>query len=128
MAKSWSEAMSLLSRLGEFRIIDVRFNMERNETSYHKIRHKFREEMIVPYIAVQNNIDFMLNKGERYLLTADGIKSKVTECNEVHVCELKDDIKRLYDMNAWDYICRWYNAEKCMNSLYFLHIKLRKEA
>lgn len=128
MAKSWSEAMSLLSRLGEFRIIDVRFNMERNETSYHKIRHKFREEMIVPYIAVQNNIDFMLNKGERYLLTADGIKAKVTECKEVHVCELKDDIKRLYDMDAWDYICRWYNAEKCINSLYFLHIKLRKEA
>lgn len=127
MAKSWSEAMSLLSRLGEFRIIDVRFNMERNETSYHKIRHKFREEMIVPYIAVQNNIDFILNKGERYLLTADGIKAKVIECTEVHVCELKDDIKRLYDMDAWDYICRWYNAEKCMNSLYFLHIKLRKE-
>lgn len=27
--------------------------MERNETSYHKVRHKYRDEIIVPYIAVQ---------------------------------------------------------------------------
>lgn len=119
--------MSLLSRLGEFKIIDLSFNMERNETSYHKVRHKYRDEIIVPYIAVQNNIDFMLNKGDRYLLTADGAKAKVVECKEVHVCDLKDDITRLYGMSAWDYICRWHTTEKNMDSLHLLHIKLRKE-
>lgn len=127
MAKSWSEAMSLLTRLGEFKIIDLSFNMERNETSYHKVRHKYRDEIIVPYIAVQNNIDFMLNKGERYLLTADGIKAKVMGSKEVHVCELEADIKRLYNLSAWDYLCKWYNSEKSMDSMHLLHIKLRKE-
>lgn len=127
MAKSWSEAMSLLSRLGEFKITDTKFFMERNETTYHKVRHKYREEIIVPYIAVQNNIDFILNKGERYLLTADSIKAKVLGCKEVHICELKDEINRLYGMSAWDYICKWHDAEKNMDSLHFLHIKLRKE-
>lgn len=73
MAKSLIEAMSLLLRLGEFKIIDVSFNMERNETSYHKVQHRYREELIIPYIALRNNIDFMLNKGERYLITADNI-------------------------------------------------------
>lgn len=101
--------------------------MERNETSYHKVKHRYKEEIIVPYIAVQNNIDFMLNKGERYLITADNVKAKVLEAKEVHMCELWEDIDRLYKLSVWDFIVRWYNSEKNMDSMHLLHIKLRKE-
>lgn len=101
--------------------------MERNETSYHKVRHKYRDEIIVPYIAVQNNIDFMLNRGDRYLITADNVKAKVLESKELHLLELKDDIKRLYGISAWDYICKWHSVDEHMDSLHLLHIKLRKE-
>lgn len=101
--------------------------MERNETSYHKVRHKYRDEIIVPYIAVQKNIDFMLNRGDKYLITADDVRAKVLESKEIHVCELEADINRLYNLSAWDYLCRWYKSEKSMDSMHLLHIKLRKE-
>lgn len=126
MAKNWSEAMSLLSRLGEFKMVDVSFNMERNETSYHKVQHRYRDEIIIPYIALQNNIDFMLNKGERYLITADNIKAKVIECKDVHICELENDVMLLYNMSAWDFIKRWHGADNRMDSMHFLKIKLKK--
>lgn len=101
--------------------------MERNETSYHKVLHRYRDEIVVPYIALRNNIDFMLNKGERYLITSDNIKAKVVECKEVHICDLEDDIKRLYNILAWDFIKRWHGSDNRMDSMHFLKIKLKKE-
>lgn len=69
----------------------------------------------------------MLNRGDRYLITADDIKAKVLESKEIHVCELEADIKRLYNLSAWDYICKWHFVDKHMDSMHLLHIKLRKE-
>lgn len=126
MAKNWKEATSLLSRLGKFEILDIKFKMDRNETTYHQAKHKYRELMIMPFIALSNNCDFVLNKGEKIILTSDGVKCKVLNWKEMHVCQLEDKVKELYGVDIWSFIKKWYNSDCAMDSMYFFVIKVEK--
>lgn len=101
--------------------------MESNETSYHHINHKFRETIVVPYVAIENNISYLTNKGDKYIIFADGIKAKVVESYEKHICDLEEDIQKLYGIDTWSFIKRWYKTYKQMDSMHFLILKLGKD-
>ena len=96
------------------------------EITYHRINHSFKNEIIVPIVAISNNIDFLLCKCEKRVLTSDNVECTVESHEEVHMCKLGDDVKRLYDMEMWPYIMRWYNVDPNMSSMEFVKIKLKK--
>lgn len=125
MAQTIGEAISLIQKLGQFDIGDIR--MESNEKSYHHVNHKYRETIIVPYIAIEGNISFSTNKGDKYIRFADGITAKVIESYEKHICDLEEEVRSLYNIDCWSFIKRWYNANKSMSSMEFVVIKVKKE-
>lgn len=94
---------------------------------YH-IAHRFKEEVIIPFVALTNNIDFCTTKNEeKTCLMADNVMCKVVSWEEKHICKLVGDVKRIYGIqNMWDFIVRWYGLDNHMDSMYFLHIKLKK--
>lgn len=125
MARSLAEAIQLLSKTFDTEIVD--FRMDNNEPTYHRINHKFRETIIVPYIAIEHNLSFLTNKADRYVIYADGITAKVVETKEAHICELEDEIQKLYGISSWQFMTRWYQTYKGMSSMEFVVIKVRKE-
>ena len=125
MAKTIGEALVLLQRLGGD---VVGMSLDNNNPTEHHVLHKFKETMVVPYYAVTNNCSLIMSKGEHYVTTADGIHCKVVSWEEKHICELEDEIQRLYNMDCWSYIKRWHKATKgCMDSMHFLILKLKKD-
>lgn len=125
MATSLAKAIQLLSKTFDTEIVD--FRMDNNEPTYHRINHKFRETIVVPYIAIEHNLSFLTNKSDRYVIYADGITAKVVEAKEVHICELEDEIQKLYGISAWQFMTRWYQTYKGMSSMEFVVIKVKKE-
>lgn len=125
MARTIGEAIAMLQKIGNLEIAD--FRMDNNESTYHRINHKFRETVIVPYIAIEKNISFLTNKADRYVVYADGITAKVVEAKEIHICELEELIQRLYGISAWQFMQRWYKSYKSMSSMEFVVIKVKKE-
>lgn len=125
MAETIGEALVLLQRLGG----DITgMSLDNNNPTEHNVLHKFKETMIVPYYAVSNNVSLVMSKGDHYVTTADGIHCKVMSWEEKHICELEEEIQRLYNMDCWSYIKRWFKATKgCMDSMHFLILKLKKE-
>ena len=125
MAETIGEALVLMQRLGGD-IISM--SLDNNNPTEHNVLHKFKETMILPYYAVTNNCSLIMSKGEHYVTTADGIHCKIVSWEEKHICELEDEIQRLYNMDCWSYIKRWHKATKgCMDSMHFLILKLKKD-
>ena len=125
MAETIGEALVLLQRLGGD---IVGMSLDNNNPTEHNVLHKFKETMILPYYAVSNNCSLIMSKGEHYVTTADGIHCKIVPWEEKHICELEDEIQRLYNMDCWSYIKRWHKATKgCMDSMHFLILKLKKD-
>lgn len=91
------------------------------------VKHKYKETFIIPYSAMANNFDFTTTKEDKFIIFADGIRCKVLDWHEKHICELSDDIKQLYGKDAWSFICAWHNALHEMFSMYFLVIKVEKK-
>lgn len=125
MAETIGKALVLLQRLGGD---VVGMSLDNNNPTEHHVLHKFKETMILPYYAVTNNVSLVMNKGDHYVTTADGIHCKVVSWEEKNICELEDEIQRLYNMDCWSYIKRWHKATKgCMDSMHFLILKLKKD-
>ena len=125
MAETIGEALVLLQRLGGD---VVGMSLDNNNPTEHNVLHKFKETMILPYYAVTNNCSLIMSKGKHYVTTADGIHCKIVSWEEKHICELEDEIQRLYNMDCWSYIKRWHKATKgCMDSMHFLILKLKKD-
>lgn len=120
--ESLGRALSLLLKYDDWEISDM--IIQGKEIYY--LNHRYKDEVIVPLVAVSPNVYFLLDKGVRYVLCTDEIKCRVVDCKEMHICELVDDIKRLYNMDAWSFINRWYQYEKAMDSMEFLKLKLVK--
>ena len=91
------------------------------------IAHRFKDEIVIPFVALTNNIDFCLAKDEEKICcTADNVMCEAVYWEERHMCELEQKVKDLYDMNCWDFLKRWYLMDKHMDSLYFLYLKLKR--
>lgn len=106
-----------------------RFNMEKRVTqTYHEISHSFKDEIIVPTIAITNTMDFFLyGSAKKTVKTADGTTCVVQGYEEKHICELEEDIKRLYNVDAWSFINKWYKYDSMMTSMVFIRIWLSKD-
>lgn len=94
----------------------------------YAIQHSFKKEVIIPIAALYNNFDFFYNNKEEFKLvkTSDGYTCVVKKHDLVHICNLEDKIKQLYNLNIWDYIKKWHNACPQMDSMYFLVMRLEK--
>lgn len=125
MAETIGKALEMLSRIGKFELTGI--FMESNETVESMVNHKFKEEMIVPYVGITDNIRFMMTKGDRYVTTSDGARCRVIAMKEVHICVVENMVMKLYGIDAWTFIKRWYSTQKSMDSLHFLYLKLQKE-
>lgn len=125
MAETIGEALRLIQRLGG----DITgMSLDNNNPTEHYVNHKFRDTIVIPFAALHRNIDFVMNKGEKYILTADGIRAKVMSWEEKHICELEDKIRELYGIDILTYLKRWHKATNGnMDSMHFLILKLKKE-
>jgi hypothetical protein len=94
--------------------------------STHHVKHRWKNEIIVPLIALSDNIDFLTLKEDKTIITADGVQAKVNKWEEIHICALDDLTKRLYGMSAWDFMLRWYNNGDVFYTAYFVYIKSEK--
>ena len=116
----------LIELYRDFQTTIIDMNMNNTNPIELRIDHKFKEEMIVPYCAIDNNIAFLLCKGERFLDTSDGVRAKVISADEKHICDLEQDVFRLYGKDAWSFIKIWHKYNKNSSSLLFLHLKLQR--
>lgn len=123
MAKTVGEAIKLISKVAD--VVDIEAHSTDPVEAY--VNHRFREEMILPYVGISPNIAFLMACGERYVTTSDGIHCKVVECVEKHICELEDKIRSIYGIEPYDFIKRWYTTCKAMDSMTFVHVKLKKD-
>lgn len=89
------------------------------------IRHKFKEDIIIPYVGLYPNIDF-LNDNDAYAYYKDGVRAKIISAKEIHICLLESEIKAIYGLDVWSYIKKWYAFDKSMQTMYFLKIKAKK--
>ena len=116
--------LASLSDNFKLQIIDMDMN---NATPIEvRVDHKYKDEMIVPYCAIDNNIAFLLCKGARYLDTKDGVKAKVLSAEERNICDIEADVQRLYGKDAWSFIKIWHKYNPNTSSLFFVHLKLQK--
>lgn len=97
-----------------------------NEKTEHKIYCTFKRKVIVPLVGITKNIDFFLNKGDRFVIFADGTRAKVTNAYEKHICELEKEIGEIYNVTPWVFLQRWYKGHKNLDSCHFVIITLEE--
>lgn len=98
----------------------------RNEIKY-AIQHTYKREVIIPVAALYHNLEFLTSKeDEKLIKTSDGFICKVKRYDQIHICQLEQDIQRLYNMDTWSYIKKWYSAMPYIDSMYFLKMDLEK--
>lgn len=100
--------------------------MSRKLDTKHYVNHNFRNEIIVPLVAISNNIDFLTCIGEKTVTTKDDVVCKVVEFEEKQLPFYENDIKRLYNMDGWSFLKIWCNANKSLDSVFFIKMKLEK--
>jgi hypothetical protein len=93
----------------------------------YPVRHSYKDEIIVPYAAITNNVSFLFAKDEKLILTSDNQLCDIVDWYDKHICELSFDINRIYGITAWDFILRWHRAIPSMDSMSFVVIKLKKK-
>lgn len=104
----------------------TQMNMDSNMPTLHAITHSFKEELIIPYIGIEKNVLFFLGTGQKQVVTADGILANVVSIEEKHICDLEDDITRIYGISPWEFIKRWHGANIGADSMIFAKLKLKK--
>lgn len=125
MAKTLGEALRLLNKLGGFDIMSI--SMDNNSTTEHNIKHNFRAVMYCPIAAISNNCAFIMSNGDKYLTTADGIRCKVVDWKQKHICDLEEEIQKAYGVDAWTFCKKWHKSIPYFDSMHFLIINVVKE-
>lgn len=96
----------------------------------YRIRHTYKPKIVIPYLGIGDsaitNIDFILDKGERIVVTSDNIKCKVLNVDEKHLCNLESEIQSIYNCDAWSWIKRWYKIDNRVSDLRVLVLELKK--
>lgn len=90
------------------------------------ISHSFKEEILVPYAAIRNNIQFFEARTGQRVITADGVRCKVVWLEVMNICECEGLIKTLYATEPWDFLCAWHKSKPDMVSLDFVNIRLKR--
>ena len=99
-----------------------------SEEIKYAIQHTYKSEVIIPVAELYHNLEFLTTKEDVKLVrTSDGFTCKVKRYEHIHICKLEDDIKRLYNMDTWSYIKKWYSVMPYIDSMYFLRMDLEKD-
>lgn len=91
-----------------------------------QVAHRYKEYMILPLVAISDNFNFVMTCGKRFVITQDRVQCEVIEYEEKHICQLEDDIRALYGVDAWTFTQKWYNFNNTMDSMTFIKLKLKK--
>ena len=96
----------------------------------YRIRHTYKPKIVIPYLGIGDsdftNLDFILDKGERIVVTSDNIKCKVLNIEEKHLCDLESEIQGIYNCDAWSWVKRWYKIDNRVSDLRVLVLELQK--
>lgn len=90
------------------------------------IRHSPKKEILVPLVAIENNIDFIMNKPDKVVLN-DNIEHDIQSVTEMNILSknASDIVNRLYKCSVIDYLTKWYNFDNHMDSFVFIYIKFK---
>ena len=95
------------------------------------INSKFREEIIVPLLAISPNFEYLMlpdpqKRGIKALMK-DGVVAKIVSSETKTIFEFEDDIKRIYKVEPYVWLKKWYNAcDGMITNLYLCDIYLKK--
>ena len=96
----------------------------------YRIRHTYKLKIVIPYLGIGDsaftNLDFLLDKGERIVVTSDNIECKVLNVEEKHLCDLENEIQSIYNCDAWSWVKRWYKIDNRVSDLRVLVLELKK--
>lgn len=90
------------------------------------INHSYKEEIILPYIGLDNNVSFFCDREEKEIVCSDGVVCKITEFEHKNIFDFEEDILRIYGMDIASFLKRWHSVSKGLNSMYFMKMKLKK--
>lgn len=119
------ECIQLIQNYGDYQIELVKMDWNRN--TVHHVKHRFANKMIVPINAIANNVDFLLCKGDKIMITADNVECNVVGWKQTHICDLEDNIKELYKLDAWSFLKRWRKNDEHTSDMYFIELELQKK-
>ena len=92
-----------------------------------KVQHTYNNEIIIPICAMRNNVDFIVSKAkEPLILTSDNVKWKAAFYTIANIVDLEAYVKSIYKMSAWDFIKRWYEKLRFIDSMSFIKMTLVK--
>lgn len=96
------------------------------------INCKYREEIIVPLLAISPNWEYFNTPNSHKFgikaLMKDGVVAKVRGSETKTIFEFEEDIKRLYKVEPYEWLKKWYSAcDGMLSNLYLCHIYLNKE-
>lgn len=92
----------------------------------YSLKHRYRPEVIVPYVAISNNSIFFIDKDKKEVITADGVRCEVESVEYKHVFELEETIQKDYGIDVLSFLKRWYAMDKQMQSMEMIVLKLKK--
>lgn len=97
--------------------------------SMYYIKHNYRDKIILPLVGILDNFNFFTKNEdeETFVKTADGVIAKVVQMEEKHIVELEDEIKEIYQIDAWSFLKKWYNSDNGMQSARFVKLILNKK-
>lgn len=93
----------------------------------YNIAHAFTEELLVPWVAISDNLDFIVERPKK-ITTSDFIEANIVGRKEIHIISEEGIriVKRLYDIPLELYLKRWYSKYPDMVSMSFIYLKLEK--
>lgn len=98
------------------------------EPIFYKVNHRYKEEIIVPVIAIHDFFNFITTPLKKQkVITTDNVKCSISKIYTENLCALEEKVLSLYQISAWDFLKRWYAVyPELLYNLEFAVIKLYK--
>lgn len=93
------------------------------------VNHRYREKIIVPLIAIENNVSFLCDNDDddKCIQTSDNVLCRITDIKVSNILDLENDISAIYKMCAYEYLKIWRGAYNNLDSLSFVVLKLKRK-
>lgn len=93
----------------------------------YQLTHRYRKEVFVPLLAIENNMSFLEEKEYPNIITSEGIECKINKF--LHVNPLSEQgrklIEDIYNIPLQDFLIKWYSSMP-FDGLMFCWIKMEK--
>lgn len=101
------------------------------EKMIHKIQHNKQREVLVPFFAIEKNIQFLMDKGGEVEF-ADGTKGIASDVREIHILseETNKLIQHIYgnEYNNINFLKSWYKRiGEHLQGLVFVYFSVKFE-